>query len=88
MAESQSQESSKQLEQFVRIIRKHELRDGDILLIDPRSGLNPQDLVDQPWAPGMPRVNVMFVLDVNAVQHIPLGWKPPGKQPGRVGSGS
>lgn len=75
-----------QLEQFIRIIRKQDLRDGDLLLIDPRSGLDPQELVKAPWAVGMPKVNIMFVLDVNAVKHIPLGWKPSaGPTPGRVG---
>ena len=82
-----NQEKQKQIEDFIRIIHKHELRNGDLLLIDTKAGIDPEAFQNAKWPPDMPRVNVLFVDDVNSIKHIPLGWKPEGLQPGKV-SGS
>jgi len=71
-------------QELIKIIRVQELHDGDLLLVDSRSGLTADNLAQYPWPPGTPRINVLFVQDVNAVRHIPLGWKPTGPVPGKV----
>jgi hypothetical protein len=63
-----------ELNQFIKIIKKQDLQDGDLLLIDPGAGFGMDELEDafghesQP----MPKVTVLFVHNVNSVKHIKL----------------
>jgi hypothetical protein len=70
-------------EEWIKVIKAHDIQDGDLLIVDLKSGL--LDHLPDNWPVDFPRVNVIFVNDVNHIKHIQLGRdRGPGPHPGKI----
>jgi hypothetical protein len=65
--------SKASMERFIKIIKKEDLGEGDLLIIDPeRTGLTQQNMIQLARNGMFNKVSVLFVRDINAVKFIKL----------------